>query len=306
MNEAKSLLGGKQMYRNVLLATDLSEVSENALLIALNTARRFGARLLILHALESPYVLHRGLVGDRLTGKLRQANQEYIADVRQSLERNLVDKLEGFQDYAVDVREGVPFVEILKMARKIAADLIVMGPHTGRAEERGMMRAGSTLMHVCAKARCPVMIVGRLDWRGIRDSYERVLCATEFSPASHAAVKLGQMVAGAYGARLSLFHALATSPLLEQSYGSQDRIEERLKAARDLIKERYGPELASFGGWDGACWEGVPFVEILKYAREGGADLIVMGAHVETDAERPGSTVTEVGLRAGCPVMVVR
>jgi nucleotide-binding universal stress UspA family protein len=292
------------MYRNILLATDLSEVSENALLVALNLARRFRSRLHILHALESPYVLYRGLVGDRVTGKLREATQDYIAEVRQLIEHGLADKLEGFEDYVIEVREGLPFVEVLKTAKKTGSELIVMGPHTGRAEERGMMRAGSTMLRVSAKARCPVMVVGGLEWRGIRDSYDHIVCATDLSPASEAALKVARATAEAYGARLSLFHALAMSPLLGEPYASQEAVEEQLKAARDRLEESYGGELASLGRWEAACWEGVPFVEILKYARENGADLIVMGPR-SSRAERPGGTVEQVGLRAGCPVLIV-
>jgi nucleotide-binding universal stress UspA family protein len=293
------------MYRKILLATDLTEVSENALVIALNLARRHRARLHVLHALESPYVLYRGLVGDRLTGKLRQADAEYIAEVSHLLEQELADKLEGFEDYAALVREGIPFVEILKLAKKEAADLIVMGPHTGRAEERGVTRAGSTMLRVAAKARCPVMVVGGLEWRGIRDTYEHVLFASDLSAGCRAALKTARATAEAYGARLSLFHALALSPLPGEAYPSQETIEERLRVARERLRETCAPELAGLDGWQAACWEGVPFVEIVKYAREHAADLIVLGPHAGAETERPGNTIEQVGLRAGCPVLVV-
>jgi len=293
------------MYRHILLATDLTEVSENALLVALNLARRHHARLHVLHALESPYVLYRGLVGDRLTGKLREADAGYVAEVGRLVEQELAGKLEGFEDYTVEVREGLPFVEILKLAKKIGADLIVMGPHTGRAEERGLMRAGSTMLRVAAKARCPVMVVGGLEWRGIRDSYEHVMLASDLSPGCQAALKTASAIAEAYGARLSLFHALAVSPLLGQPYASQEAIEEGLRAARGRLEETCGPELSALAGWRATCWEGVPFVEIIKFAREQGVDLIVLGPHAGTEAERASDTVEQVGLRAGCPVLIV-
>ena len=294
------------MYRTILLATDLSEDSENALAIALNLARHFRARLQVLHALESPYILYRGLVGDQATGRLRQADEEYVAEVRRLVEGKLAGKLEGFEDYSIEVREGLPFVEILRLAKKTGCDLIVMGPHTGRAEERGMSRAGSTMLRVTAKARCPVMVVGGLEWRGIRDHYEHVLFASDFSPSCQAALNAARVVAEAYGARLSLFHALAVSPLPGQPYPDQAVVEERLRLAQSSLEDACGPQLAGLaGGWQAACWEGVPFVEIIKYAREAAVDLIVLGPHAEGDQERAGSTVEQVGLRAGCPVLVV-
>lgn len=293
------------MYRHILLATDLTEVSENALAVALNLARRHRAHLEVLHALESPYVLYRGLVGDRLTGKLRLATEEYVAALRALLEQQLAERAEGYQDYDVQVREGLPFVEVLKQAKRSSADLIVMGPHTKSAEERGLSRAGSTMLRVTAKARCPVMVVGGLEWRGIRDNYEHILVASDFSAGCRAALRAARGLASVYGARLTLFHVLPVSPQPGSPYPAQELIEERLRAARERLQEACADELAGIGTWQAACWEGVPFVEIVKYGREQGADLICLGPHRGPEAES-GGTVEQVGLRAGCPVMIGR
>jgi nucleotide-binding universal stress UspA family protein len=55
-------------------------------------------------------------------------------------------------------------------------------------------------------------------------------------------------------------------------------------------------------------WEGNPYIEIVKYAREKYADLIIMAQ----DSKNPGSETDELGsttkqviLRAGCPVLCV-
>ncbi|HSO20122.1 MAG TPA: universal stress protein, partial [Desulfosarcina sp.] len=53
---------------------------------------------------------------------------------------------------------------------------------------------------------------------------------------------------------------------------------------------------------------GTPYVEILKFAREKQADLIVMAHHTrEIDPEQAllGSTVEQVVLRSSCPVTSV-
>ena len=55
-------------------------------------------------------------------------------------------------------------------------------------------------------------------------------------------------------------------------------------------------------------WEGIPYVEIVKYAREKYADLIVMAHHSrKTDNEdtRLGSNIEQVIVRAGCPVISI-
>jgi len=54
--------------------------------------------------------------------------------------------------------------------------------------------------------------------------------------------------------------------------------------------------------------EGIPYVEILKVARENEADLIVMAHHssdLSDDDADIGSTVEQVVLRSACPVASV-
>jgi nucleotide-binding universal stress UspA family protein len=61
-------------------------------------------------------------------------------------------------------------------------------------------------------------------------------------------------------------------------------------------------------GYEVEIWEGIPYVEILKYQREVQGDLIVMAHHTrEIDPEKAllGSTVEQVVLRASCPVASV-
>ena len=53
---------------------------------------------------------------------------------------------------------------------------------------------------------------------------------------------------------------------------------------------------------------GVPFVEIVRAARESGTDLIVMGSHGRTGLEHLliGSVAERVVRKAPCSVLVVR
>lgn len=59
---------------------------------------------------------------------------------------------------------------------------------------------------------------------------------------------------------------------------------------------------------DRAVWEGVPYREVLAYADEHDVDLIVMGTHGRTGADRVrlGSTTERVITRADVPVLSVR
>jgi nucleotide-binding universal stress UspA family protein len=53
---------------------------------------------------------------------------------------------------------------------------------------------------------------------------------------------------------------------------------------------------------------GVPFVKIVRYARENAVDLVVMGASGSSELDKMtfGSTVENVARRAHCHVMAIR
>ena len=49
-----------------------------------------------------------------------------IQKARQKIEKRYVAKMNGYDNFEIEVREGVPYVEILKFAREKTGDLIVM------------------------------------------------------------------------------------------------------------------------------------------------------------------------------------
>ena len=77
---------------------------------------------------------------------------------------------------------------------------------------------------------------------------------------------------------------------------------------RDILKARYGDRLEECNQAVFEVRVGVPFVEIVRYAREHNVDFIVMGASgsSELDKQTFGSTVENVARRAHCHVMAIR
>nr|MDJ0856606.1 universal stress protein [Desulfobacterales bacterium] len=89
---------------------------------------------------------------------------------------------------------------------------------------------------------------------------------------------------------------------------SQDDVEKEIKAAHERIKKTYVSQMGDYDNYDIEVWEGVPYVEVLKYTRENNGDLIVMAHHTREVAPEDallGSTVEQVVLRAACPVASV-
>lgn len=74
------------------------------------------------------------------------------------------------------------------------------------------------------------------------------------------------------------------------------------------MRFRYAAKFEDLKNYTIDVWEGLPYLEIVKYAREKQADLIVMAHHAkrrEGEDTRIGSNMEQVVVRANCPVLSV-
>jgi len=139
-------------FQRILVATDFSDSSRQALELALGIAQKFGAELTLMHSWEAPnYSYAAGL---------------YLpVDVVAPIEHAAVARLEEataelrlrFPEAKSVLRSGVPWEEVLGAATDTKADLIVMGTHGRRGLERALL--GSVAEKVVRVARVPVLTV---------------------------------------------------------------------------------------------------------------------------------------------------
>lgn len=140
--------------KRILHPTDFSDSSGYALGYAVAFAREFGAKLHLLHVIEDVAhalyfdMLQTPPVGDILGELKRQAEKE--------LDRMLRDSCAGL-DVERLICKGVPFREIVRTARELEVDLIVLGTH-GRTGIKHVL-FGSVAERVVRKASCPVLSV---------------------------------------------------------------------------------------------------------------------------------------------------
>ena len=141
--------------RRILHPSDFSSASRAAFKRALELARTSRAPLIIIHVIE-PSV---PMIGE---GYIPPQTYEAIEASARAYAKRGLDKLVK-QARKANVRatarmlEGSPHERIVRAARSLRADLIVMGTH-GRA---GLARLilGSVASRVVALAHCPVMTV---------------------------------------------------------------------------------------------------------------------------------------------------
>jgi len=163
------------MYKKILFCTDLYPGSDYAFAAALDMAETSGADLIILHVLESR---HR-YSGQLITNDGEVWGSEEVFDrLKQKLREYYFMRVESEKpDFIkVAVRGGVPWLEILRVARKEKVDLIVMGPYTVRGSivefVSSSPQLGTTAQQVSLRARCPVSIITSPKQRQALDNVE--------------------------------------------------------------------------------------------------------------------------------------
>jgi nucleotide-binding universal stress UspA family protein len=139
--------------RRILVPTDFSRSSENALAYAAAFAEKFGAEVVLLHVVQdlALFVPEAVMAAPPLTAPVGQ----FLAAARQALEHAAAGV--GGVTIRPEVAEGVPYEEIVRQAREHDVDLIVMGTHgrTGLAH----VLLGSVAEKVVRRAPCPVLTV---------------------------------------------------------------------------------------------------------------------------------------------------
>lgn len=298
------------MFEKILFATTASPICKDAADVAFDLAKKYDSELTVFHVFGLPTHGFSKYAVDLKTGEKEVDDDEWVEKVTEEMRNTFADSLADIKNCELEAVVGAPHREILRAARKKNIDLIVMGSHT-RQEDTGATRfrtvVGNTMQKVAKAARCPVLIVSR-PCQTCWWYFSNIVFGTDFSKAAHSAFKFALKTAQEIGCKLYLFHACDIGAAEPSQVRTQDDIEEKVKAAQRKMEELYVPEMEGFDNYEIEVWEGTPYVEILKYARDKQADLIVMAHHTrEIDPEKAvlGSTVEQVVLRSACPVASV-
>jgi nucleotide-binding universal stress UspA family protein len=298
------------MFDKILFATTASPICKDAADVAFDLAKKYDSQLTVFHVFALPTHGFSQFAEDLKTGQKVEQDDEWTKRVTEEMRSTFADKLAEAESCEVEAVVGAPHREILRAARTRDIDLIVMGSHT-RQEDTAATRfrsvVGNTMQKVAKAARCPVLIVSR-PCQTCWWYFSNIVFGTDFSKASHSAFKFALNTARQIGCKLYLFHACDIGATDPGKVRTQADIEKKVKEARKKMEDLYLPELEGFDNYEIDIWEGTPYVEILKYARDKQADLVVMAHHTrEVDPEKAvlGSTVEQVVLRSACPVASV-
>lgn len=280
--------------KKILLATDFSERSDRALRRATLLAREFNASLSIVH-----------VVDDDQPRRIVDSEREVASALLREL-RGTVQRVDG-----VSCETGVvladPFAGIARAAEEETPDLLIIGPH--RRQALRDIFVGTTAERTIRSVSCPVLMVNAPPV----GPYRHVMLTTDMSEGAAYAVKACAALDIARSARASIlyvFDAPAIHLAMSHTMPAENRQaylnEQRKKALQMLstfVKSVDWPSLQE----DVRQVVNAPAEEIIEAAKEGSADLIVVGTHGRSGLGSffLGSVAEEVLGRADRDVLAV-
>lgn len=141
---------------HLLVATDFSACSKEALDDAVQLAQKGKGKLTLLYVFESPFFYPV----ETSPGSFPEV-YHWLHDFKQEELKKLNVLTDEVRKIEVPVeaifKEGAPSVEIIRTAKEINADLIVMGTHGRKGLSHFLM--GSVAERVAREAPCSVLIV---------------------------------------------------------------------------------------------------------------------------------------------------
>jgi len=224
--------------QSILCTVDFSPESRNALHTAIALTRRFGARLTVMFV-NDPLLLAAASTTDR--GRRRfveRTRAELFRFVNQTIrtERRSMDSI------ALVVLSGNPTDEILRQAKRLRADIVVIGSHGLSGIKKAFF--GSTTGQVLRHATVPVLAVppSASRWRasGPPTHVTRVIAPIDLAGEWHSDAVRAADIALAFDAALVLVHVLVpiqTPPWL-RPMGTTSELRRIEKAKRALERVR--------------------------------------------------------------------
>lgn len=282
--------------KNILLATDLASETDRALERAIRLASTMEANLHILHVC-APYAFSSS----------SQTASASKLEARWSLEKYLSGNqlLRGLQPSISVIESREPFIEIIKLAENIDAELIVMGMH-GKSKLRDLF-VGTTIERVLRKGARPVLMVKDKP----HEDYTRLLVGTDFSAGSSQALQVALKLLPS--GTLHLVHSYEIPDTYIGDKISQyagDVIVTTARGKLEKFVQEHSKVLQRFADQPQNIQyrviQGEAFRSLSHEAAEFNADLIAIGVHSRESflPYRIGGTARDVLITPPCDVLI--
>lgn len=284
--------------RTILVATDFSPGSEAAFAQAVRLARASGATLHALHAVRHD-------AGDDLVQVIPDMAGEidgYLRETGQKRLREAARAAGAPESVSLHVGVGSPAREVLELAEKVGADLLVLG-----ATGEGGQHFGSVASRCVRKAAARVLLVPA----GHPGAFTKVVVGVDFSEPSRTALEHAAHFARTDGASVEAVHVYEV-PWELARWGAPPKDANRMAdSIRTALEHRLRGMIPADAGVEVRCVlvRGVDYAKsLVAYAEEHHADLVVVGTTGRTALGYwlLGTTAEQVMRETRCAVLALR
>ena len=186
--------------KNILVPTDFSENSKNALQYAYHLARAMNAHIHLFHAYHIPYI-HAEMPAGMYQTAIQEAEEEANTNMEKYANEVLKKDGEGAVDFSFKSRLGFAVEEVLNAAEENDVDLIIMGTQGINGVADAIF--GSITSSVVDKAECPVLAIPEdSEFNGISN----IAFATSYDESDLEALKKLVNFAGYFDATIKVVH----------------------------------------------------------------------------------------------------
>lgn len=143
--------------KKILVPTDFSVYSDNAIKQAIDIAKQNKAKIFLLHVVDDgfqqcavDYCLNEGTVQSVLKESIKKAQDKLHQEVKKITDSDNVE-------IVYEAKRGIPYEEILKEQEEKNIDLIVIASHGKTGILKNLM--GSVVDKVTRRAKCQVLLI---------------------------------------------------------------------------------------------------------------------------------------------------
>ncbi|MDP2333671.1 MAG: universal stress protein [Reyranella sp.] len=269
--------------KKLLVATDFSTRSDRAIRRAILLAKRHGAGITLVHAVD-----------DDQPQQIAEAERNAATDLLTE-QAHTLREIDGVPcDWRVVT--GEPFEAIASAGEEVAADLVLLGAHR-RLALRGIF-VGTTAERTIRTSRRPILMANAVP----ASPYRRVLIAVDLTAGSGDAVRAVGALGLDTGAEVGVVHvfeapgnSLVAQAAMTQTQSAAYLMDEEARAAGELSAFLRGLNVQPVR-WVLKPYSSSAADAICAAARETSADLVVVGTCGRTGFEKflLGSVAEEV------------
>ncbi|MBK6344132.1 MAG: universal stress protein [Flavobacteriales bacterium] len=285
--------------KKILVPTDFSAPASNALEAAVQLAKKHGASMHLLHAVDVPSTWQDGQFSTAMLATkptkvqhdLYPEARERVGAARQQLEATTMALQKRGVKSAYTLAPNAAWKEVVDATSKLSADLVVMGTHGAGALKEAFL--GSHAQRVIRHCNAPVLTI-RHKWAGRAERVALLADPMEKGTEKH----LNRLMAMLEGPRTRFHLVRVNTPGRFQdtrtSFAQLEALAKKLTSAVNLhVVDHFSPHE---GGIDFAVGESMDMIALITHGRTG-ANSFLNPSIAETIANQ--SPLPTLTLRVG-------